>query len=79
MTLRHGNRMRKRSGNEVVRELPAAEAYGQSGSREPTRAEIERRAYDIYLARNGAPGNAESDWLEAEMALRAGKAAAEPD
>lgn len=80
MTLQHGNRVRKNDQKHVVRELQAAAARGQSGSSEPTAGEIERRAYGIYLARNGAPGNAELDWLQAEMQLRACKAAAaQPD
>lgn len=76
MTLRQGHRARRTSGDEVVRELQAAEACEQSFGGEPTRCEIERRAYEIYLARNGAPGNAELDWLQAENELRARKAAA---
>lgn len=32
---------------------------------------IRRRAYDIYRARNGKPGNPFSDWLEAERQLKA--------
>jgi len=31
---------------------------------------IRARAYEIYLARNGAPGNSESDWRQAEEELR---------
>ena len=80
MTLRHGNRMRRTSGDQVVRELQAAEACEQSGISEPTRGEIERRAYEIYVGRDGAPGDAELDWLQAENELRARKvAAAQPD
>lgn len=46
----------------------------------PTRDEIERRAYEHYLSRNGAPGNAELDWLKAEIELRGREdAAALPD
>ena len=37
---------------------------------EPTVAQIQARAYEIYLARAGRPGNAESDWLQAERELR---------
>jgi uncharacterized protein YndB with AHSA1/START domain len=38
----------------------------------PTRDQIARRAYEIYLARGEAPGNAQSDWLEAEKELSEG-------
>lgn len=74
MTLRHRNRMRRTSGDQVVRDLQAAEACEQFNSSEPTRGEIERRAHEIYLSRNGAPGNAELDWLRAEIELRASTA-----
>lgn len=32
--------------------------------------EIAKRAYEIYLERNGAPGSADDDWLCAEEELR---------
>ncbi len=32
--------------------------------------QIRRRAYEIYLRRNGGPGDARSDWLQAETELR---------
>jgi hypothetical protein len=37
---------------------------------------IRARAYELYLMRNGAPGDAESDWYRAEAELRGD--AAEP-
>ncbi len=37
----------------------------------PTREEIALRAYQIYLERNGAPGDSHSDWLRAEAELSA--------
>jgi len=36
----------------------------------PTLEQIRRRAYEIFLARRGAPGNPEADWLQAERELR---------
>lgn len=36
----------------------------------PTHQQIEQRAFEIFLARNGAPGDAHSDWLQAERELR---------
>ena len=37
----------------------------------PTQEEIQLRAYQIYLERNGAPGNAFDDWTRAEQELLA--------
>lgn len=39
----------------------------------PTKNEIRARAYEIYLARGDAPGDAVSDWLEAERELYNGR------
>ena len=36
-----------------------------------TREDIRQRAYDIYLSRNGGPGDALNDWLQAERELLA--------
>jgi hypothetical protein len=36
----------------------------------PPADEIARRAYEIYLARGGAPGQEQEDWLRAEKELR---------
>ena len=33
--------------------------------------EIRRRAYEIYLERNGSPGDENQDWLVAEREIRA--------
>ncbi len=35
----------------------------------PTEDQIRDRAFQIFLARNGAPGDARSDWLQAEREL----------
>lgn len=35
----------------------------------PTHEEIALRAYEIYLERGGAPGDALEDWLRAEREL----------
>jgi hypothetical protein len=37
----------------------------------PTHEEISLRAYQIYLERNGEPGDPHSDWLRAEAELAA--------
>jgi hypothetical protein len=41
-------------------------------TRVPTREEIGKRAYDIYLSRGGAPGSQMDDWLAAERQLEGG-------
>ncbi|HEV2173789.1 MAG TPA: DUF2934 domain-containing protein [Nitrospira sp.] len=37
---------------------------------EPTEDEIRKRAYELYLERNGEPGSALDDWLQAEADLK---------
>ena len=37
----------------------------------PAREDIERRAYELYLARGGAEGCAVEDWQQAERELQA--------
>ena len=39
------------------------------GVNEPAREEIERRAYELYLARGEVPGFDQDDWLQAEREL----------
>lgn len=75
MTLQHFNRVRKNGGEPTLCELEAAESDTPSDRPEPTRLEIARRAYQIYLDRSGAPGGAETDWLQAEIELRGRHAA----
>lgn len=51
-----------------TRSMPATEIV--SHTIEPTEEQIRRRAHEIYLQRNGAPGSPEADWLQAEAELR---------
>jgi pyocin large subunit-like protein len=37
----------------------------------PTRGQVARRAFEIYLARGGAPGHEVEDWAQAERELGA--------
>jgi len=37
---------------------------------EPSENEVRKRAYEIYLARHGGPGNEIDDWLKAEAELK---------
>ena len=41
----------------------------QVARRTPTDEEIRQRAYEIYLSREGGPGNELEDWLQAEREL----------
>lgn len=45
---------------------PVLVMQGNAGLEE----EIRRRAYEIYLARNGSPGDERQDWLIAEREIR---------
>ena len=51
---------------------PAKIAAAPKAAVNPTHDQIAARAYQIYLARGFGPGNAESDWSQAERLLRAG-------
>lgn len=42
---------------------------GAVGPVPPSPEEIGKRAYEIFLARGGAPGREEEDWLQAEREL----------
>jgi hypothetical protein len=41
-----------------------------SANHAPTHEEIRRRAYEIYLERDGLPGDELDDWLRAERELQ---------
>jgi len=69
MTLQHVNRVR-RTDRQAAREAQAAEVYERSDDGIPAAFEVRRRAYLIYLDRNGAPGDPVADWLRAESELR---------
>jgi len=43
-----------------------------------THEQIQMRAYEIYLERNGAPGNPMEDWVRAEREVQAAGAATPP-
>jgi hypothetical protein len=47
----------------------AGRKVGEETHIEITPDRIRLRAYEIYQARNGAPGDAESDWAQAEREL----------
>ena len=45
-------------------------AEDPSANHAPSHEEIRRRAYEIYLERNGFPGDELDDWLRAERELQ---------
>jgi hypothetical protein len=47
---------------------PPAEDF--SANQTPSHEEIRQRAYEIYLERNGDPGDELDDWLRAERELQ---------
>ena len=55
--------------NSPVRNRSTPSKRG-SPATDPTPEEIERRAYDIFLARGDTSGNAFDDWLQAEQELK---------
>ena len=59
-----GDGMRK-----LRQEKPATAAPGLLLKPTPIAEAIQKRAYEIYLARGNGPDNARSDWLQAEREL----------
>jgi len=72
---------RRKSGEQVAAEPPQVTARDVRASFEalpksrsgggPTREDIARRAYELYLRRGGTHGYDIEDWLEAERELTA--------
>jgi len=61
----------KRNATLEVHESPIApHAEDTSANQKPSHEEIRRRAYEIYLERNGLPGDELDDWLRAERELQ---------
>lgn len=58
--------------SEITPPPIAERALGEflGGIIEPTKQQIRDRAYFIYLARNGGPGDSGADWAQAERELR---------
>ena len=55
-----------------TKEAPAPKTKKASAPKaRPTQDQIATRAYEIYLERNGAPGDPMQDWLRAELELTA--------
>ena len=64
-------RKKKASGSTVPTAAPAFEEIRKTLQDTRLEDEIRRRAYEIYLARNGSPGDEGQDWFIAEREVRA--------
>jgi Protein of unknown function (DUF2934) len=67
--------MRKRKNNDSGQgpgALGAPELVGETTMAGDDRERVAARAYELYLARGGADGQAEDDWLAAERELSNG-------
>jgi len=58
----------KKPSTKRVRHIFSPDRNTPAG--EPSREEIARRAYELYLARGGADGSEQEDWLQAERELQ---------
>lgn len=71
----NGNTAPSRKKKAVVSVMPAAvptvEEVRKTVQDARLEDEIRRRAYEIYLERNGSPGDEHQDWLIAEREVRA--------
>ena len=66
--------IRKRRETQPLSQISEADCVALSV--EPSETEIRERAYVIYLARMGAPGDPAADWYQAQRELRAQQRAA---
>lgn len=53
-----------------VKTVAVKESPKEAIQNHPTLEQIRERAYEIYVARNGTPGDELHDWLQAEQELR---------
>lgn len=58
----------KKPAAKTGRQTPSGKR--PKSSAQPTREDIERRAYEIYLERGGSEGCEMEDWLQAERELQ---------
>ncbi len=54
---------------KVARVSSSTQRKSRSAKVRPTSDQIQLRAYEIYLERHGAPGDALEDWVQAEREL----------
>ncbi len=65
------NRKKKAVVSVTPAPVPVAEEAGKTVGEARLEEEIRLRAYEIYLQRNGSPGDEHQDWLIAEREVRA--------
>ncbi len=70
--------MARNTANKQTPHTPASmpsntEPVASAPRNTPTHEQLARRAYEIFLARGGTPGNPEQDWFQAERELRLGR------
>lgn len=53
----------------AVKTASMTEPPKQALQTQPTPEQIRQRAYEIYVSRNGAPGDEVQDWFQAEREL----------
>jgi len=58
----------KKPVTKMARHIFSPERSTPAGG--PSREEIPQRAYELYLARGGADGSEQEDWLQAERELQ---------
>ncbi|MBA2705330.1 MAG: DUF2934 domain-containing protein [Blastocatellia bacterium] len=62
----------RKKAQQVISETEANQPSQMPAAARPTEEEIAARAYHIYLERDGAEGNPDDDWLQAERDLTRG-------
>ncbi|MBZ5655731.1 MAG: DUF2934 domain-containing protein [Acidobacteriia bacterium] len=70
----NGTPSRRKKAEASIVEPPSSQVLPEVRKNAKTRdldEEIRRRAYEIYLERQGAAGNEHQDWLLAEREIRA--------
>lgn len=55
-----------------VKTATATVSSKQTSQTQPAPEQIRQRAYEIYVSRNGVPGDEVQDWLQAERELSSG-------
>jgi hypothetical protein len=58
----------KKSNTKMVRYIFTPDRHTPTEG--PSREKIAQRAYELYLARGGADGSEQEDWLQAERELQ---------
>ena len=61
--------MARSNKNDSELDGATPEMAGDTTAAEPDRERVAMRAYELYLARGGADGQAEEDWFNAEREL----------